>query len=188
MNNDKLIAQRILQAVGGNPKVVEYRDKNENSTVGIFIGANRPYDDVTTYSTIGLSNYGIGLKYQNKEIRVEFVGGSESKYKKFGNILSSCAFNIINDKFSCKPGTVYPNTVSEYYEEISVKHVLFTDPFLWDGLEYIDTENVHITWLMLIPISDKEFKFIRNNSVEELEDLFKKNEIDIFDLNRDSVI
>lgn len=188
MNNDKLVAQRILQAVGGNPKVVEYRDRNENSAIDIFIGTDRPYEEITTYSTIGLSNYGIGLKSPNKEIRVEFVGGCESTYEKFGNVLSSCAFNIINDQFSCKPGTTYPNIISEYYEETSMKHVLFTNPFLWDELGYIDTENVHITWLMLVPISDKEFEFVRNNSAEELEDLFEKNEIDIFDLNRDSVI
>lgn len=188
MNNDKLTAQRILQAVGGNPKVVEYRDNNENATIDIFIGINRPCDEITTYSTIGLSNYEIGLKSKNKEIRIEFIGGCKSVYKKFGNVLSSCAFNIINDQFSCKPGTIYHNIISEYYEETSMKHVLFTDPLLWDSLGYIDTENIHITWLMLIPISDKEFEFVRNNSVEELEKLFEKNEIDIFDLNRDSVI
>ncbi len=188
MNTDKLVAQKILQVVGGNPQVVEYKDKDENSAIDIFIGLNKPYEEINTYSTIGLSNYEIGLKSKNKELRIEFVGGCEAKYNKFGNILSSCAFNIINDQFSCKPGTIYPNMISEYYDNVSMKHVLFTFPFLWEGFEHIETLEAYITWLMLVPISDEEFEFVKKNNVEELENLFEQKEINIFDLNRKSVV
>lgn len=189
MNNDNLIAKTISQVVEGTPKVLEYTDQNGVSKIDVYIGENRPYEDVTTYSTIGLSNYDIGLKSNDdKDIRVEFIGACESKFAKFGNILSSCAFNVINDHFSCQPGTIYPNVVNEYYDDLSMKHILFTDPFLWENLEYIETPGSHITWLMTVPISNNEFEFAKNNSVEELENLFAEKEINIFDLNRESVI
>ena len=101
----KLIVQKILQIVGGKPKVVEYKDEEKKSNIDIFIGGDTPFKGMNTYSTIGLSDYSIGLLVEDKELRVEFIGSCESEYREYANILSSCTFNIINTQFSCSPGT-----------------------------------------------------------------------------------
>lgn len=189
MTNDiKIIAQKVLKAIGGTPKVIEYLDRDETSKIPIFIGENRPYQEIVSYATIGLSDYSIGLKIDNKELRVEFIGACETYYDEFVNIVSTCAFNIINDHYSCEPGTVYPNVVSMYYPNLEMKHIFFTTPFLWEGLEGIETADNYISWLMMIPISDKEFDYLRKNGSDKLEDLFEENQIDIFDLSRKSII
>ena len=188
MLEKKLIAQKILQIVGGKPKVVEYKDEEKKSNIDIFIGVDTPFKGMNTYSTIGLSDYSIDLLVEDKELRVEFIGSCESEYREYANILSSCAFNIINTQFSCSPGTVYPDVVSEYYKETTMKHILFTAPFLWEDIETLEMSDYYVTWLMMVPISNKEFDFLKMNGAEELEILFEKNDINLFDLNRKSVV
>ncbi|GAB2024486.1 suppressor of fused domain protein [Lactovum odontotermitis] len=189
MTTEKKIAQYTLNAIGGNPKVLKYKDANESSEIDIFIGVDRPFEGVSTYSTIGLSNFDIGMKTkEGKQLRVEFVGSSASVNDLFGNIVSSCAFNIINSQYSVKPGTVFPNVISEYYDSPTMKHILFSAPFLWENLKSLETSTAHITWLMTIPISDEEFEFLKVNGSEKLEELFEEKDIDIFDLTRESVV
>jgi len=40
-------------------------------------------------------------------------------------------------------------------------------------------QMIYIVWLMMVPISEAEFKYVENNCVEELENLFSKEQIDI---------
>lgn len=187
--DNKKIAQHILKAVNGEPKVIRYKDNDDKSVIDIFIGEDRPFDGVTTYSTIGLSKYDISTKTGNgKDLRVEFIGASASVNDKFANIVSSCAFNIINNGASCHPGTVYSNVVSEYYSNPELKHIMCTTPFLWEKLTSIEFDNEYVTWLMLVPISDAEFEFLKRKGSEDLEALFEQEDIDIFDLGRSSVV
>lgn len=188
MDNKQLIAKKSLEIIGGKPKVIEYHDEKKQSLIDIFIGHNKPYKGIDTYSTIGLSNYNINLEYNEKKLGVEFIGACDSKYEKFGNIVSSCAFNIINSGFSCKLGVVYPNVVKEYYDDYTMEHILFVSPFLWDKLDSIETPSNYILWLMLVPISNNEYEFLKANSLEQLENLFEQNDINIFDLNRKSTV
>lgn len=187
--NNKVIATKLLETIGGNPKVIEYYDKNNISKTEIFISENRPYEGITSYGTIGLHNYDIDLVLpDNKKLRVEFVGACDSQYEKFPNMLSSCAFNIINSNYSCNPGTVYPNIVKEYYWNFSMEHIMLVSPFLWENLSGIELDNKFVTWLMLLPISEKEFQFLKDNGSNALEDLFTKNQIDVYNIERKSIL
>lgn len=189
MANKKRIFQHIHKAIGLTPKVSSFYDDNKSSEIDIYIGVDRPDFGVTIYSTIGLSDYSIGLVGKNqKQLRAEFIGICNSKDVKFPNILATCAYNIINDKYSCKPGVVYPSIISDYYDNIEMKHIYFTTPYLWEDLKTIECDDKIITWLLAIPISDSELDFLRENGSEMLEDLFEKNDVDIFDIDRKSVV
>lgn len=69
-----------------------------------------------------------------------------------------------------------------------MKHIYFTTPFLWNNLPGLELEDKVITWLMAIPISDNEFDFLIQNGSESLEGLFEEKNINIFDINRKSII
>ncbi|MPQ45126.1 suppressor of fused domain protein [Clostridium tarantellae] len=104
-------------------------------------------------------------------------------------MLSSCAFNIINTKFSCYPGAIFKNVVEFYIPNNSMKHILFTHPFLWDDrLETLSFENKKVAWLLAVPISEEELNYANCNGLDALEELFDEKQIDIFDLNRESII
>lgn len=69
-----------------------------------------------------------------------------------------------------------------------MKHILLTTPFLWDDLHPLDDEKNHVTWLMAVPISDKELKYAQEYGTDVLEDVFERKDIDVFDLDRKSAI
>lgn len=70
-----------------------------------------------------------------------------------------------------------------------MKHFLFVPPFLWeDELPTLEFEGRSIAWLLALPISDQERSFAESNGSDDLEDLFQQNQIDIFDLERPSVV
>lgn len=68
-----------------------------------------------------------------------------------------------------------------------MKHIMFVSPFLWhiDDLQFDDRI---VTWLMALPISEKEFEYLRNNGSEALEQLFEEQQIDFYDLNRPDIL
>ena len=79
--------------------------------------------------------------------------------------------------------------VGEYFQMTTVPHLYFSAPFLWeDSLKTLECGTKNVSWLMVIPISDSELKFLTLNVDDALESLFEKKQIDIFDLNRPSVL
>ena len=69
-----------------------------------------------------------------------------------------------------------------------MKHILLTDPFLWDDAKSFQHDNILIAWLMAVPISETELLYANNYGVGALEELFDEKDIDIFDLYREPVV
>lgn len=185
---NKIIARTALEAFGGKPSVSKYWDENNVSNIDILSTIDRPYEGVTSYSTIGLSDYSIGYSVDEKPLRVEIVGASATMFELFPNILSTCAFNIINTKFPITHGEIFKGVVRMYYPDSEMEHVLFTSPFLWEKLNSLDFIDKKVTWLLAVPISTKELLFAEREGTEALEDLFEEKDINIFDISRNSVI
>ena len=96
--------------------------------------------------------------------------------------------HIINDNYTCRPGTVNVDAISNYYTDLEMKHIYFTVPYLWDGLQGIELDGHIVNWLLAIPISDKELEYLDENGADAFEELLEKNEIEIFDICRKSVL
>lgn len=76
-----------------------------------------------------------------------------------------------------------------YYEDSEMKHLIFVSPFLWENkLMPLDLGTKTVNWLLCIPISENELEYRMKNGASALEDLFQEKDIDIFDINRNSVI
>ncbi|RNB61197.1 suppressor of fused domain protein [Brevibacillus gelatini] len=188
-NQMKEIAKHLADLNGGRPRMSRFYDDNKESIIDVVIMDNKPNQYETTYATVGLCNYDIGYSVDNKPLRVEFIGACIDEYTLFGNILSTCAFNIINSDYSCSPGTIFPDVIKMYYPEFNMKHVMFVSPFLWDEkLTSFDFDDKHVSWLQLIPISDAEYNYAKQNGSEALEDLLAQSDVDVLDVNRDSVL
>lgn len=184
-----VVAKKLVQVIGGTPKIFNYCDDQGISNVDLYIGEDTPQKGLITCSTVGLSEYNIGLKLPTgKRVAAEFIGACSNFYEYFPNIVSSCAFNIISGNYFCRPGAVYPDMIAQYYEGIDMKHVMFSEPFLWDDLSNIEQEDKVITWLMIVPISDAELQYLKEYGSDALETLFEEKNIDIFDLERKSVV
>lgn len=171
----------------GEFRVELYLDKRETSEVFIVEtegdNPNRMY-----YGSVGTFLSDIGHKYNNKPLRIEFVGIGRKTYELYPNIMSTCCFHIINSHYDCYPGIVYPNVVKMFYPKANMKHILLVDPFTWDSDFYLEMDDCIVTWLEMLPISDSELDFITANGCEAFEDALEKSEVDILDLNRPAVI
>ena len=190
MKYDKIkIAQEIARAVGGVPQAYTFR--NHDNKLDLFIGENRPDDDLTTAATIGLSEYTIYRRINDKPLRVEIIGAADAELEYFPNIIADCGFNIVRGEYSISPGAVYPNIIRNYYPNAKVNHIFFTQPFLWE-LESFDFDEEYVTWLQAIPITEAELQFLEKHGAEvgaqKLEELFEEHQIDVYDFMRPSVV
>ena len=166
MKYDKIkIAQEIARAVGGVPQAYTFR--NHDNKLDLFIGENCPDDYLTTAATIGLSEYTIYRRINDKPLRVEIIGAADAELEYF------------------------PNIIRNYYPNAKVNHIFFTQPFLWD-LESFDFDEEYVTWLQAIPITEAELQFIEKHGAEvgaqKLEELFEEHQIDVYDFMRPSVV
>jgi hypothetical protein len=188
-NQMKEIAMLLANINGGRPKMGRYYDENEQSKIDIVFMEDKPCNGEKTYATVGLCNYDIGKIIDNKPLRIEIIGACVSEFDCFANIISTCAFNIINSGNKCYPGAIFPDIVKMYYPEVKMKHILFVSPFLWDNvLTTFDFEDKKVTWLQAIPISEEEYAYAEKHGIEALEDKLEEADIDILDLERKSVI
>lgn len=187
---NKMIAQAAYSVFGGKPKVTKFWDDPHKSSVELLSCIDRPRQGVTSYSTIGLFAHEIGFTSSSgTTIRVELVGVSASIYPYFPNMLATCAFNIINSKFTCYPGAIFRDVVSIYDKNTEMKHMLFVAPFVWEEpLKTIHADQFEIAWLLGVPISSAEYEFATRNSADKLESMFEDAQVDLFDLRRSSVL
>lgn len=188
-NEMKQIAKYLASTFGGKSSVFTYGDDNNKSKIAILHSENTPQTGEISYGTIGLCDYDIDLEVDEKPLRVEIVGACISEFKEFGNIISTCAFNIINSGYECYPGIIYPNVVKMYYEDLEMQHIMLVDPFLWDDkLDTLTFDDKIVEWLQAIPISDFEYAYAKEHGSDALGDLLEKANIDILDLERESII
>ena len=187
--DNKIIARAALAAFGGKPNVAAYWDEAEKSSVDLLTCKDQPQKGVTSYSTIGLSDSPINNEGVEIDLRVEFVGACSSAISDFGNIVTTAAFCVINSKWPCSPGVIFPDVVGMYNCSKTLKHLMLVSPFLWeDKLKTLKLDSKTVAWLMLIPISDEEYKYAQVEGSSKLDGLFEEHQIDIYDINRPSVI
>lgn len=188
-NEKKRLAKYVANIFGGKASVFTYGDDNKESKIAILHAESSPNFGEISYSTIGLSDYDIDLTVEDKPLRVEIVGASPNEFQEYGNIISTCAFNIINSGYFCFPGMIYPDIVKMYYPDYNMKHIMFVSPFLWnDKLEAQDLESKRILWLQTIPISEVEYLYVEKNGSESFLELLEESDIDILDLDRESIV
>jgi antitoxin YqcF len=184
---NKALYQYVASAFGGSPTVARYWDEADKSYVDILSARDVPTGGVTAYATLGLSDHSIGLQVGEVPLGVEFVIAAATAYECTPNVLSACALNIINSKMACQPGQVYPRVVEMYRPEGDMKHILCVSPFLWT-LKTMDFPTKKVAWLQAVPISDAEFALAREKGSDALETVFEEHQIDVYNLDRPSVV
>lgn len=189
-NQQKELAKHTALAFGvEKPPISRFWDDDKRSDVYILEAANRPQDGVTSYATIGLSDHPLMFKGKEFGTRVEFVGACGSAFPGFDNVLATLAFCVINSGWFCAPGIIFPDVVSMYNLSITLSDIYFTHPFLWDdGLKSTQVGDRKVAWLLAVPVSKDETAFAQAYGPEKLEALFAEKDIDIYNLNRASVV
>ncbi|REC62300.1 suppressor of fused domain protein [Chryseobacterium pennae] len=190
MKNENL-TKYITTIVGINEKVDRHWDEATISFIDIFTCDDPIYPNIKIFGTIGVSDHPnrIEMKDGNfQDIPIELLIAGYKEFDMLANILSTAGFYITKKRWDCQPGSVFMRIVDMYYEESEMKHIMFVSPFLWDKLQPLHLETKTVHWLLGTPISDKELEFRMKNGASALENIFQEKDIDIFDINRKSVI
>lgn len=175
--------KKLSPILGTQPKVELYGDETGKFSIRILSCPDPTDDNVIFYSTLELSE----LAPENNSTEILFA--SYITFEEVSNILSSIAFFILKDGWQSRQGSVFETLIEMYYPDLEMKHIYFVSPFLWeDKLENFSVENTNIHFLLTIPISDKELDYLAQHGKEALEALFQEKNIDIFDINRKSVL
>lgn len=171
LGND-LVIQNIF---GGNPFIFQQPNDLKGTTF--------------TMTTSGLQNdYSQGLFLKEKEVKIELVAGIDNEIKTSCDWFYEIVFEVYQNQLKLYPNMIMKNPTETKSINKNIAGFLFLEPQYWDGFKTIDVGNHFITWLMPIPIMDKELKFAQKYGVEKLEEIFEKEEIDALDFNRNSVI
>lgn len=187
--DNKIVARAAWAAFGGKPNITAYWDEAGQKSVDLLACKDQPQKGVTSYSTIGLSDYPINQDGVEIDLGVEFVGVCSSSVSEFANIVATAAFCVINSKWSCAPGMIFPDVVGMYSCSSTLKHLLLVSPFLWEGkLEILELPGKKVAWLLLVPISEAEYQYAQVEGSSELEGLFEVHQVDVFNINRPSVV
>jgi hypothetical protein len=173
---------------GGKPKVVQYWDNDRKSDIQILTSPDAPQERVSSYATLGLSDTPLLQGEKEYPARVELVGACESSFSEFANVMATAAFCVKNSQWFAAPGIIFPGVVREYVRQSPMHHLMFVPPFLWEALETLELKTKTVAFLLAVPISDAEMRFAEEHGSHKLEDLFEKEQIDIYDIRRQSVV
>ncbi len=183
----RFLARVAAKAFGGEPHVDRYYDEAESRFIDVLSCADRPAEEYSTYSTLGLHR--TANLMEGVDIRVEVAGVAPTQATAFPNMLATAAFYVMKDGWLCAPGVVFPNLVREYDLSSTVEHVLWTPPFAWEELSAVEVDgDTAVHWLQAVPISEGERRLLVEHGFDVLESLFVEHEVEYFDLERPSLV
>jgi hypothetical protein len=181
-------ARHVRAAFGGAHHVSEYLDESEEIAVDLLRCDDRPSRGVTSYSTVGLSDFRIPWGEGEFPVRLEIAGACATQVRHFPNILASAAFRMVRTSGIYHPGAVIENYVRQYYPESPLPHLYFTEPFLWDQLTTFYNGSKKVTWLQAMPISESEHAYLKCHGDTAMGHLFSEHRINVVDLYRRPVV
>ena len=181
------IAQVVAEQLGGRPRVPRFWDEAHANFIDIATFDNSPSPGLTSYATLGLSEAPLMDDGRDVGLRVEFVGMANSEFAEFRNVMASAAFSVINDQEFVYPDRIFPGLVELYFPNLAMKHLLFSPPFLFEGLRTQELSDRTVAFLLLVPISDAELNVARTQGSAALNRLLAANNADVANLRRASV-
>jgi len=184
----KQVARQLARIFGGRAQVHLFGDDNEESSVFVLTCHDAPQKGISTYATVSLVDTELSHDGKKISLRGEIIAACRSDAKQIDNAVATAAFYVLNSGYELYPGSIFPEVLKVVGASKKLKHFLFTAPFLWPNLEFIEVDHVRVGPLLAVPITDDEMGFAVEKGPAELERLFEKEQIDIFDINRPSII
>lgn len=157
--------------------------------VGILRVPDCPANGLSSWATVQASDFETPLKTRDgRPVRVEFVAAADAGLDRFGDAVAACAF-AIDPRHDIRPGTVYRNAVANSYSSATTPHLFSVVPFVWDSrIDSYSDDDVHVTWLQVVPITESEAQLVADRGAGALEDAFDHAQPDLYAIDRTSVL
>ncbi|NAS99010.1 hypothetical protein CU664_12140 [Pseudomonas syringae pv. actinidifoliorum] len=186
------IVKHELSVFGKNDfRVNNYYNDNKTLSLELLTVPDEIDRGMISIGTVGLSETALrddeGAEFIT---RVELCAGAPKDEKEWCNFVISTAFKILRTENAVMPGEVMENIIYEYFPDAKMPHIYLTVPFLWNEGHFPELlfSDVRVNWLQCIAIHDSEKNFIDEHGSAKFEDLLSKNDVNIFDKTRVSVL
>jgi hypothetical protein len=145
-----------------------------------------PLKGVSTYSTLGLSNFVLNIN--EKKVRQEFVFSVYDHYSAsevasflmtFAEYIADTGNGLLRGSIKMGGALIDDAVSNGVYASVPV--------FFADEFNVFDSTVPPVVFVWLIPISDKDADFIEANGWNEFEDRLEQNDCDFWSLNRNSI-
>ncbi|WP_433631769.1 suppressor of fused domain protein [Chryseobacterium cucumeris] len=173
------IVKHLEKYIGEISNAINITDKRYEVTISLY--ENIPFEEIRTYSTLGLNRYFVGYYF-------EFILVCESKFSKdeIASFLTSFSEYVIEQNINVQRG----NVISFDFmmtSETKMDSLYFTLPFYFDeNLQQLDLEERSVIFPLIIPVYNEEAQLIREKGWNVFEEFLEENEIDnLWDLNRE---
>ncbi|MDR4954652.1 suppressor of fused domain protein [Chryseobacterium sp. ES2] len=173
------IVKHLEKYIGEISNAINITDKRYEVTISLY--ENIPFEEIRTYSTLGLNRYFVGYYF-------EFILVCENKFSKdeIASFLTSFSEYVIEQKINVQRGDVisFDFTMTS---ETKMNSLYFTLPFYFDeNLQQLDLEERSVIFPLIIPVYNEEAQLIREKGWNSFEEFLEENEIDnLWDLNRE---
>lgn len=189
---DERLAFAIADSAGGRPPdgMIQHVDGAGDKHIDLLRYDDVPFQGGITVGTAGLCEFPIGgsTASEGPDLRVELIGATYARHTGYDNVIATCAFSVM-DGAIIMPGQIYLGAVEPYFPGTELKHVLFTEPYLWDdGFTFVELDGTTVVWLQPVPITQRESDYATAVGTDALIERFEQARIDAADLNRTSVI
>jgi tetratricopeptide (TPR) repeat protein len=185
-------ARERLRAKLGQFAAKRYRhatNRGRAVEVGHIVGS--PTDNHATYVTIGLCDHA-WLDPQWPRLELLLAGSSDVRETELcGQILVNAAFHCMDNNFHVTPTAVIRDLVGVLqFGELSRQfpHAYFMEPAAWPMSMTIDPGPPEIQVLQLVPISESEYQYWREQGVQAFAALLQARRIDVANLQRPSAV
>lgn len=208
------LANFIQSELGGTLKIKRLLSDQSRWTRGagwenklefdILTLQNSPQKGMTTYVTLGLSDYVLRDDQNNRKPRrielisilrddtdfLELTGNPEDQLNFYEDSLMYICCYMVEENSYLFPGDIWVNWFSNKYQQFSdLEHLYFMYPtLLTDKIRTTTIEDKEIEWLLCIPISQDELEYYEKNGSEALEKLLLQEKVDVSDLFRESLL
>lgn len=188
---EETMIKAISSYLGGEQKAFSYQEPDAQYKLDILYAKSSPNRNYLTACTLGLVNRTTGYKDSktDKNIRAELIMSSYGGTDMIGKILSTAGIGIYTTNIRYGYGTVLKGVLEGYYPNGEMKHLfLILPPPIWGKpFELVEAEGETITFLYALPISQAELEYVSEHGIDDLQNRFVEENIDMFDLERKSI-
>ncbi|MBK7707324.1 MAG: suppressor of fused domain protein [Acidobacteria bacterium] len=169
-------------------EIVEgWSDRKTSGTLTVVRFADRPFDGVTTYSTVGMSNSLLPFDTaREKRIRQELIFAAYDRYdnEQIASFLFTLAEFLLTTKGACCAGDVI-GPYSPIVMGSALDSIYATIPVVYDeGFAVLETTIPPTVFVWIVPIYQSEATIVRTNGWLEFETQLESQDLDLWDLSR----
>lgn len=166
-----------------------WSDRHGESALQVACFENRPAASVATYATLGLSDHVLRM-HAGREVRQEFLFAAYDRFSadEIASFLFAFAESLLPAHRALLRGDVL-GPRGPLIPGATAQAVYAAIPGVFDDALATYEETMPptvIAWL--VPILPAEAAYVRDAGWEQFEDLLERSDVDLFDLQRASVV